>query len=54
MEEYSLIGATRVTMDDATLAEMISLAWTKFRLRSEGWFILRLRQNGDHKIEFPE
>jgi hypothetical protein len=43
-----------VTSDDATLADVISRAWTRYRLRSEGWFILRLRQDGDHKIQFPE
>jgi hypothetical protein len=52
--EYSLIDASGVTSDDATLAEVISLAWTTFRLKSEGWFILRLRRDGDHTIEFPE
>jgi hypothetical protein len=52
--EYSLIDATGVTSDDATLADMISHAWTKFRLKSEGWFILRLLQDGDHEIQFPE
>jgi hypothetical protein len=52
--EYSLIDVSGVTSDDATLADIISLAWTRFRLKSEGWFILRLRQDGDHKIEFPE
>jgi hypothetical protein len=52
--EYSLIDASGVTVDDATLADMISLAWTRFRLKSEGWFILRLRQDCDHRIQFPE
>ena len=52
--EYSLIDASGVTVDDATLADIISLAWTRFRLKSEGWFILRLRQEGDHRIQFPE
>ena len=52
--EYSLIDASDVTSDDASLANIISLAWTRFRLKSEGWFILRLRQDGDHRIEFPE
>ena len=52
--EYSLIDVSEVTPDDATLASIISLAWTRFQLKSEGWFILRLRQDGDHKIEFPE
>jgi hypothetical protein len=52
--EYSVIDASRVTVDDVTLADIISRAWTRYRLRSEGWFILRLRENSDHKIEFPE
>ena len=52
--EYSVIDASEVTVDDAALANIISLAWTRFRLRSEGWFILRLRQDGDHEIDFPE
>jgi hypothetical protein len=52
--ELSIIDATGVTLDDATLADFISCAWTRFRLKSEGWFILRLRQDGDHAIEFPE
>jgi hypothetical protein len=36
------------------MADMISRAWTKVQLKSEGWFVLRLRQNGKHQIEFPE
>jgi len=52
--EFSIIDATGFTLDDASLADNISRAWTKFRLKSEGRFILRLRQNGDHRIEFPE
>jgi hypothetical protein len=52
--EYSVIDVSRVTSDDVTLADIISRAWTKYRLRSEGWFILRLRQDGHHRIEFPE
>jgi hypothetical protein len=52
--EYSLIDASDVTSDDATLADFISRAWTRFRLKSEGWFVLRLRQDGEHRIEFPE
>jgi hypothetical protein len=52
--EYSVIDASRVTSDDVTLADIISRAWTRYRLRSEGWFILRVRENSDHKIEFPE
>ena len=52
--EFSLIDATGVTVVDATLADFISCAWTRFRLKSEGYFILRLRQDGDHEIEFPE
>jgi len=38
----------------ARFADMISGAWTKFRLKTEGWFVLRLRQDGQHQIEFPE
>jgi hypothetical protein len=52
--EYSVIDASGVSVDDAILASIISLAWTRFRLKSEGWFILRLRQSGDHEIQFPE
>lgn len=52
--EYSLIDVTGVTVDDESLGDIISRAWTRFRLKSEGWFILRLRPDGDHKIEFPE
>jgi hypothetical protein len=52
--EFSIIDASGVTVDDTTLADIISRAWTRFQLRSEGWFILRLRQDSDHKIEFPE
>ena len=52
--EFSLIDASKVKADEAAMADMISRAWTKFRLKSEGWFVLRLRQNGKHQIEFPE
>jgi hypothetical protein len=52
--ERSLIDVSTVTVDDATLSGIITFAWMRFRLRSEGWFILRLQQGGDHKIEFPE
>jgi hypothetical protein len=52
--EFSIIDATGMAVDHAILADVISLAWTRFRLKSEGWFILRLRQDGDHTIEFPE
>jgi hypothetical protein len=52
--EFSIIDATGATVDDATLADFISRAWTKFRLKSEGYFILRLRQDGDHEIGCPE
>jgi hypothetical protein len=54
VSEYSIIDVSRVTSDDVTLADIISRAWTKYRLRSEGWFILRLRRNGNHTIQFPE
>jgi hypothetical protein len=52
--EFSLIDITKVKMDEGAIADMISRAWTTFRLKSEGWFVLRLRQNGKHQIEFPE
>jgi hypothetical protein len=53
--EYSIIDATGVmTSDDGLMADVISRAWTKFQLKTEGWFILRLRQDGDHEIQFPE
>jgi len=52
--EYSVIDAQQGATDPAALAASISRAWTKFRLKSEGWFILRLQKNGRHKIEFPE
>jgi hypothetical protein len=52
--EHSLIDFSAVTVDDAILSGVITFAWMGFRLRSEGWFILRLQQGGDHKIEFPE
>jgi hypothetical protein len=52
--EFSLIDMTLVKADEAAMADMISRAWTKFRLKTEGWFLLRLRQNGKHQIKFPE
>jgi hypothetical protein len=52
--EFSIIDITNVKADEGALADMISRAWTKFRLKTEGWFVLRLRQDGKHKIEFPE
>ena len=52
--EFSLIDITLVKADEAAMADMISRAWTKFQLKSEGWFVLRLRPNGKHQIEFPE
>jgi hypothetical protein len=52
--EYSVIDASDVTVDEAALADIISRTWTRNRLRSEGWFILHLRQDDHHKIEFPE
>jgi hypothetical protein len=52
--EFSIIDPSGATVDDAELADIISRAWTRFRLRSEGWFILRLRQDGDHEMQFPE
>ena len=52
--ESSLIDISKVKADEAAIADMISRAWTKFRLKTEGWFVLRLRQDGQHQIEFPE
>jgi hypothetical protein len=52
--EFSLIDITRIEADEAALAEMISRSWTKLRLKTEGWFVLRLQQDGKHQIEFPE
>jgi hypothetical protein len=52
--EFSLIDITRVKSDEVAMADMISFAWTQFRLKTEGWFVLRLRQDGKHQIEFPE
>lgn len=52
--EFSLIDITEIKADEAAMADTISRAWTKFQLKSEGWFVLRLRQNGKHQIEFPE
>jgi hypothetical protein len=53
--EFSLIDITMVKEnDDDALADMISLAWAKFRLKTEGWSILRMQQDGKHQIEFPE
>ena len=52
--EFSLIDITRIEADEAALADMISRAWTKFRLKTEGWFVLRLQPDGKHQIEFPE
>jgi hypothetical protein len=34
--EFSMFDASDVTVDDATLADMVSRAWTRFRLKSEG------------------
>jgi hypothetical protein len=52
--EFSLIDISKVTADEAGMADMISRAWTNFRLKTEGWFVLRLQQDGKHQIEFPE
>jgi hypothetical protein len=52
--EYSVIDASDVTVDDAIVADIISRAWTRFRLKSEGYFILHLRRDDNHTIEFPE
>jgi hypothetical protein len=53
--EFSVIDISGVeTNDAAAIADMISRAWTKLRLKTEGWFVLTLRQDGEHQIEFPE
>ncbi len=52
--EYSVIDVSDVSFDDAILADIIGRAWTRYRLKSEGYFILHLRQDGNHRIEFPE
>ena len=52
--EFSLIDVTQAKADGAALAGMISQAWTRLRLKAEGCFVLRLRQDGKHRIEFPE
>ena len=52
--EFSLIDISKVKADEAELASMISRAWTKFRLKTEGWFVLRMQPDGKHQIEFPE
>ncbi|MGO9268888.1 MAG: hypothetical protein ACLQOO_01270 [Terriglobia bacterium] len=49
-----MIDITQVKADEAALAGMISLAWAKLRLKTEGCFVLRLRQDGKHQLEFPE
>ena len=52
--EFSLIDISKVVADEAALADMISRAWTKLRLKTEGWFVLRMQPDGKHQIEFPE
>lgn len=53
--EFSLIDISMVKEKDAAaIADMISLAWTKLRLKTEGWFVLRMHHDGKHEIEFPE
>jgi hypothetical protein len=52
--EFSLIDITLIKAAEGALADMISHAWTEFRLKTEGWFVLRLRPDGKHEIEFPE
>jgi hypothetical protein len=52
--EFSLIEIAQFKADQAALAGMISSAWARPRLKTEGCFVLRLRQDGKHQIEFPE
>ncbi len=44
--EFSVIDTNQVRASDAELAIMISRAWTRFRLKTEGWFVLTLRKDG--------
>jgi hypothetical protein len=50
----TIIDVSALTVDDTTLADIISRAWTRLRLKSEGYFILHLRRDGNHTMEFPE
>jgi len=50
----SVIDISKVKAEQAALADIISIAWTNFRLNAEGWFVLRLHPDGEHNIEFPE
>jgi hypothetical protein len=52
--EFSLIDITLVKADEAAMADAISRAWIQFGVQTEGWFVLRLRPDGKHQIEFPE
>ena len=53
--EFSVIDISEVRANEAAaLADMISRAWTKLRLKTEGWFLLHLMEDGNHQIEFPE
>jgi hypothetical protein len=52
--EFSVIDITKFKGSEATLANIISALWTRSRLKTEGWFVLRLRSNGTHEVEFPE
>ena len=55
MLEFSVMDISEVkTADSVALADMISRAWTKHSLRTESGFVLALRQDGKHQIEFPE
>jgi hypothetical protein len=53
--EFSVIDISEVkTNDAAAIADIVSRAWTKYRLKTEGWFLLHLKEDGNHQIEFPE
>jgi hypothetical protein len=52
--EFSIIDISKVKADEMALADMISRAWTKFHLTTEGCFVLRMRSDGQHQIDFPE
>ena len=52
---FPLIDISNIKENDAAaISDIVSKAWTKFRLKTEGWFVLHLQQDGKHQIEFPE
>jgi hypothetical protein len=52
--EFSLIDITQVKADGAALADMISHGWMMFRLKTEGWFILKVNSSrSDSWSKYP-